>query len=80
MIGSFRGAPCTKLSRSKTAKEMESLMELSKVLLKFVSKTFQKHPFVDVLQNRCPKKFGKFHRKTPVLESPFNKVVDLQLY
>ena len=30
---------------------------------------FEKHSFADVLQNRC-----SFHRKTPVLESLFNKV------
>ena len=29
---------------------------------------FQKH----VLQNRCSKKFSKFHRKIPVLESLFD--------
>ena len=28
----------------------------------------------DVLQNRCAEKFRKFHSKTPVLESLFNKV------
>ena len=33
----------------------------------------QKRPFVNVFQNRCFWKFCKFHRKTPVLESLFNK-------
>ena len=33
-----------------------------------------KEPFAHVLQNRCSYKFHKFHRKTPVLESLFNKV------
>ena len=28
----------------------------------------------DVLQNKCSKKFPKFHRKISVLESLFNKV------
>ena len=31
----------------------------------------------DPLQNRCFQKFRKFHRKTPVLESLFNKVTCL---
>ena len=34
---------------------------------------FQKQPFADVLLNRC---FQKFHRKTPVLRSFFNKLVE----
>ena len=33
----------------------------------------QKRSFADVLQNRCSLKFGKFHSKTPLLESLFNK-------
>ena len=36
----------------------------------------QKQPFTDVLQNRCSKKFRKFHRKLLMLESLFNKVAD----
>ena len=32
----------------------------------------------DVLQNRCSQKCRKFHRKTPVLKSLFNKVVGLR--
>ena len=32
------------------------------------------------LQIRCSQKFLKFQRKTPVLESLFNKVADLQAY
>ena len=39
-MSSFRGAPCKK--PSKTAKVMQSLMVLPKLLLNFVSKTFQK--------------------------------------
>ena len=38
-------------------------------------KGIQKQPLADVLQNRCPSKFCKIHRKAPVLESLFNKVV-----
>ena len=41
-------------------------------------KGVQKQPFADVLQNRCPCKFCKIHRKTPVLESRFSKVVGLK--
>ena len=33
----------------------------------------QKRSFADVLQNRYSLKFGKFHSKTPLLESLFNK-------
>ena len=38
----------------------------------------QKEPFADVLQKRYSYKFHNNHRKTPVLESLFNKVVDLK--
>ena len=41
-------------------------------------KGVQKQPFADVLQNRCPWKFCKIHRKTPALESLFNKVAVLK--
>ena len=37
-------------------------------------KVVQKQPFADILRNRCPWKFCKIHRKTPVSESLFNKV------
>ena len=37
----------------------------------------QKQPYVDVFQNKCSKRFRNIHRKTPVLESLFNKVADL---
>ena len=37
-----------------------------------------KQSFADILQNRCSEKFHKFQRKTPVLESLFNKVAGLQ--
>ena len=40
-------------------------------------KCAQKQPFADVLQNKCFSKFCKIHRKTPVLESLFNKAADL---
>ena len=32
--------------------------------------------FADVLQNWCFSKYGKIHRKAPVLDSFFNKVAD----
>ena len=34
---------------------------------------FEKQSFSGVLQNRCSCKFRKFYRKTPLLESFFNK-------
>ena len=40
----------------------------------------QKQPFANVLQNRCSKKFRNIHRKTLVLESPFDKVAGLQVF
>ena len=36
-----------------------------------------KQSFGDVLQNTFSQKFRKFHRKTPVLESIFNKLTGL---
>ena len=36
--------------------------------------SIKKHSFVDVLQNTCSRKFRNIYRKTPVLESLFNKV------
>ena len=39
--------------------------------------TLQKQPFADVFQNRCSYEFRNIHRKTTVLESLLNKVVDL---
>ena len=47
---------------------------LSKIcaLLNYES-TSQTYLFVDVLQNSCFSKFRNIHRKTPVLESLFNK-------
>ena len=35
---------------------------------------FQKQQFADVIQSRCYKKLRNIHKKTPELESPFNKV------
>ena len=35
-------------------------------------------PFGDVFQNSCSQKFCSIHRKTPVLESLFNDVAELQ--
>ena len=41
------------------------------------SKGNQKQSLADVLQNTCSLKFPKFHRKTSVSESLFNKVAGL---
>ena len=41
MTSFFRWAPYTKFATSKTAKEMQSFIELPKVLLKFVIKISQ---------------------------------------
>ena len=46
----------------------------------FSQDTKQKQSFAEVLQNRCSSKFRKFLRKITVLESLFNKVVDLQAW
>ena len=40
----------------------------------------KKQLFSDILQNRCPKNFCKIHRKTPLMESVFNKAVDLKAW
>ena len=39
----------------------------------------QKHQLADILQSRCSSKVCNIQRKTPVLESLFNKVASLQL-
>ena len=44
----------------------------------WATNSIQKQPFADVLQNKCSWKFRKFHRKTPVLKSLFNKVAALK--
>ena len=36
--------------------------------------SFEKQPFVDFLQSRCPKKLRNINRKTLVLESLINNV------
>ena len=52
-------------------------MKLVALTMPFGSLTLQKQSFADVLQNRCSLQFRKFHSKTPVLESLFNKVTGL---
>ena len=47
-------------------------------LYPFQSSKYKKQSFADVLQNKCSWNFCKFHRKTLVLESPFNKVTGFQ--
>ena len=39
----------------------------------------KKQSFADVLENRCSKKFRKFHRKALALESLFSKVGVLRI-
>ena len=43
-------------------------------------KNNQKQPFPDVFQNRCLQKFPSIHRKTPALESLFNKLAGLKVF
>ena len=42
-------------------------------------KKHQKQLFPNNFLKSCSKKFCKFHRETPVLESPFNKVAGLHI-
>ena len=42
--------------------------------MKWANTNRQKQLFADVLLDRCSENFFKFHRKTPVLESRFNKI------
>ena len=37
--------------------------------------TAQEQSWTDVVQNTCSQKFSQFHRKIPVLESYFNKII-----
>ena len=59
---------------------LQSWIKVVKVFLRLYRcgkkpfKKLQKQSFTDVLKNRCSEKFGKFHRKTSVLESLFNEV------
>ena len=43
-------------------------------------KNSQKQAFTDVLQKRCSQKFGNIRKKTPVLESHFDKVAGLKAW
>ena len=64
---------------SKTKREHVSIKCLCNKFLTYLYtariwlKGVQKQPFKDVLQNRCSWKNCKIHRKTPMLESIFNK-------
>ena len=40
----------------------------------------QKQPFANVLKNRYSEKFHNIHKKTPVLDSLFNKAAVLKAY
>ena len=43
-------------------------------------KNNQKQPLLDVFQNRCLQQFLSIHRKTPALESLFNKLAGLKVF
>ena len=83
--------PFRKLSEhSKTTKEHVLIKNV--LVIRFFSKSLrckdmaelcyikcvQKQLFPDVLQNRCPWKICKIHRKTSVLDSLYNKVESLK--
>ena len=57
-----------------TSKAFNDIVEL------YYIKGVQKQRFADVLQNMGSLKFGKTHRKTPMLESFFNKVPYVLFY
>ena len=44
----------------------------------FYNELIFRRSFTDILKNRCSKKFRKLNKKTPVLESPFNKAAGPQ--
>ena len=46
--------------------------------LSYYGTTLQKQPSADVFQNRCSYEFRSIHRRPSVLESLFNKVVELK--
>ena len=55
-----------------------SMVKLQNFISRKSVPNFQKQQFADVFQNRCSKKLRNIHRKTPALESLFNKVPFLQ--
>ena len=46
----------------------------------FLTEHLRSPLLADVLQNRCSEKFRNFHRKTPMLESLFNKAAGLKAW
>ena len=56
------------------ANQLTGFLKHCKVMWKM-----QKQPFEDVLQNRCSSTFCNIHRKTPLLESLFNKFIKKRL-
>ena len=54
------------------------MIKTQKTLVTYIEKilcgNIQKQPQEVFCKNGCPYKFHKFHKKTPVLESFFNKV------
>ena len=78
----LRTAASTNLHHYRSHDDMASLIvkrikTLCKTSVAYCWFTLQKQLFTDVLQNWCSYKFRKFYRKTPVLESLFNKVTTL---
>ena len=64
------------LLRGKQCRKCNLYWNNTKIVLKFVSKTFHKQPLADVLPNSCS--YSCFRGKTPALELLFNKVVGLK--
>ena len=56
---------------------MTSLNEVKNLDKNLLTHFVQKQSLADGLQSKCPQKF-RIHRKTPVLESLFNKVPSLK--
>ena len=67
-----------KLSNTKAELKKSLAYEKSLYLYSVVNHYFQIQSFADVLQNRCSSEFCNIHRKTPMLESLFNKVAGLR--
>ena len=54
------------------------MVKLQNIMSRKLEPPIQKQSFADVLQSRRYKKLSNIHRKTPALESFFNKVPVLQ--
>ena len=70
--GRGRGERLEKIEKNK----LETIRD-SRVIKKYLyhsARNFQKQPFAAIFQNSCSEKLPNVHRKTPVLESLFNKM------